>query len=174
MFSLCQRLWHTACQGKDADVIVFGGSCDYILLVDTVSIFIYIISETKTHYISWNAELFPCMLQSNRHMWRTFMRARLIVSFSGSLQWCTCFPDSALSSIQVIKKKLKCSIRLSKQASGALTDCSLLLHLKYLLQPVLSQMNSCCFFLPQDLWGLYRQECEELRRPRQAASTSAF
>ncbi|CAB1334888.1 unnamed protein product [Coregonus sp. 'balchen'] len=29
------RLWHTACQGKDSDVIVFGGSCDYILLVDT-------------------------------------------------------------------------------------------------------------------------------------------
>lgn len=32
------RLWHTACPGKDSDVIVFGGSCDYILLVDTVSI----------------------------------------------------------------------------------------------------------------------------------------
>lgn len=31
------RLWHTACPGKDSDVIVFGGSCDYILLVDTVS-----------------------------------------------------------------------------------------------------------------------------------------
>ncbi|KAF7201623.1 kelch domain-containing protein 1 [Nothobranchius furzeri] len=30
-----QRLWHTACSGKDFDVIVFGGSCDYILLVDT-------------------------------------------------------------------------------------------------------------------------------------------
>lgn len=30
------RLWHTACPGKDSDVIVFGGSCDYILLVDTV------------------------------------------------------------------------------------------------------------------------------------------
>ncbi|XP_019728159.1 kelch domain-containing protein 1 [Hippocampus comes] len=29
------RLWHTACPGKDSDVIVFGGSCDYILLVDT-------------------------------------------------------------------------------------------------------------------------------------------
>ncbi|XP_042186130.1 kelch domain-containing protein 1 [Oncorhynchus tshawytscha] len=29
------RLWHTACQGKDSDVIVFGGSCDLILLVDT-------------------------------------------------------------------------------------------------------------------------------------------
>uniref|UniRef100_A0A8C6S9H3 Kelch domain-containing protein 1 n=1 Tax=Neogobius melanostomus TaxID=47308 RepID=A0A8C6S9H3_9GOBI len=28
------RLWHTACPGKDSDVIVFGGSCDYILLVD--------------------------------------------------------------------------------------------------------------------------------------------
>ncbi|XP_041810099.1 kelch domain-containing protein 1-like [Chelmon rostratus] len=25
------RLWHTACVGKDSDVIVFGGSCDYIL-----------------------------------------------------------------------------------------------------------------------------------------------
>lgn len=35
---------------------------------------------------------------------RIFMSARLIVSFSGSLQWCACFPDSALSSIQVIKK----------------------------------------------------------------------
>lgn len=49
MCFLCQRLWHTACQGKDADVIVFGGSCDYILLVDTVSIFIYVIFETITH-----------------------------------------------------------------------------------------------------------------------------
>lgn len=68
MFSLYQRLWHTACQGKDADVIVFGGSCDYILLVDTVSIFIYIISEAETHSNSWNAELFPCMLRSNRYM----------------------------------------------------------------------------------------------------------
>ncbi|KAM6912487.1 kelch domain-containing protein 1 isoform 2-T3 [Xenentodon cancila] len=29
------RLWHTACAGKDSDVVVFGGSCDYILLVDT-------------------------------------------------------------------------------------------------------------------------------------------
>ncbi|KAI1895574.1 hypothetical protein AGOR_G00107640 [Albula goreensis] len=29
------RLWHTACLGKDSDVIVFGGSRDYILLVDT-------------------------------------------------------------------------------------------------------------------------------------------
>ncbi|KAG7509915.1 kelch domain-containing protein 1 [Solea senegalensis] len=29
------RLWHTACLGKDSDVVVFGGSCDYILLVDT-------------------------------------------------------------------------------------------------------------------------------------------
>ncbi|XP_057715391.1 kelch domain-containing protein 1-like isoform X1 [Corythoichthys intestinalis] len=29
------RLWHTACQGRDSDVVVFGGSCDYILLVDT-------------------------------------------------------------------------------------------------------------------------------------------
>ncbi|KAM9842092.1 kelch domain-containing protein 1 isoform 2-T2 [Aulostomus maculatus] len=28
------RLWHTACPGSDSDVIVFGGSCDYILLVD--------------------------------------------------------------------------------------------------------------------------------------------
>ncbi|KAL0969620.1 hypothetical protein UPYG_G00229930 [Umbra pygmaea] len=28
------RLWHTACQAKDSDVIVFGGSSDFILLVD--------------------------------------------------------------------------------------------------------------------------------------------
>ncbi|XP_062325407.1 kelch domain-containing protein 1 isoform X1 [Osmerus eperlanus] len=28
------RLWHTACLGRDSDVIVFGGSCDFILLVD--------------------------------------------------------------------------------------------------------------------------------------------
>ncbi|KAF0044172.1 hypothetical protein F2P81_003330 [Scophthalmus maximus] len=32
------ELWHTACLGKNSDVIVFGGSCDDILLVDTVSI----------------------------------------------------------------------------------------------------------------------------------------
>ncbi|XP_015244967.1 PREDICTED: kelch domain-containing protein 1 [Cyprinodon variegatus] len=29
------RLWHTACSSKDSDVVVFGGSCDYILLVDS-------------------------------------------------------------------------------------------------------------------------------------------
>uniref|UniRef100_A0A672Q1R1 Uncharacterized protein n=1 Tax=Sinocyclocheilus grahami TaxID=75366 RepID=A0A672Q1R1_SINGR len=28
------RLWHTACQGRDSDVVVFGGSHDFILLVD--------------------------------------------------------------------------------------------------------------------------------------------
>ncbi|KAJ7989280.1 hypothetical protein DPEC_G00317850 [Dallia pectoralis] len=28
------RLWHTACQGRDSEVHVFGGSCDFILLVD--------------------------------------------------------------------------------------------------------------------------------------------
>uniref|UniRef100_A0A672PUJ5 Kelch domain containing 1 n=1 Tax=Sinocyclocheilus grahami TaxID=75366 RepID=A0A672PUJ5_SINGR len=27
-------LWHTACQGRDSDVVVFGGSHDFILLVD--------------------------------------------------------------------------------------------------------------------------------------------
>lgn len=32
------RLWHTACLGRDSDVVVFGGSRDYILLVDTVGI----------------------------------------------------------------------------------------------------------------------------------------
>uniref|UniRef100_A0A3Q3MFW2 Kelch domain-containing protein 1-like n=1 Tax=Labrus bergylta TaxID=56723 RepID=A0A3Q3MFW2_9LABR len=34
-FKTKPRLWHSACPGKDFDVIVFGGSCDYILLVDT-------------------------------------------------------------------------------------------------------------------------------------------
>uniref|UniRef100_A0A3Q3E452 Kelch domain-containing protein 1-like n=1 Tax=Labrus bergylta TaxID=56723 RepID=A0A3Q3E452_9LABR len=34
-FKTKPRLWHSACPGKDSDVIVFGGSCDYILLVDT-------------------------------------------------------------------------------------------------------------------------------------------
>uniref|UniRef100_H2MC56 Kelch domain containing 1 n=1 Tax=Oryzias latipes TaxID=8090 RepID=H2MC56_ORYLA len=29
------RLWHSASVAKDADVVVFGGSCDYILLVDS-------------------------------------------------------------------------------------------------------------------------------------------
>ncbi|XP_062863126.1 kelch domain-containing protein 1 isoform X2 [Trichomycterus rosablanca] len=29
------RLWHTACVGRDSDVIVFGGSHDYILLLDS-------------------------------------------------------------------------------------------------------------------------------------------
>ncbi len=37
-FFICSRLWHTACVGKDSDVIVFGGSRDYILDVLTVSI----------------------------------------------------------------------------------------------------------------------------------------
>ncbi|XP_055789079.1 kelch domain-containing protein 1-like [Salvelinus fontinalis] len=29
------RLWHTASQAKDSDVVVFGGSCDYVLLGGT-------------------------------------------------------------------------------------------------------------------------------------------
>ncbi|XP_007258952.3 kelch domain-containing protein 1 isoform X1 [Astyanax mexicanus] len=29
------RLWHTACLGRDSDVIVFGGSHEYIILVDS-------------------------------------------------------------------------------------------------------------------------------------------
>ncbi|XP_036404430.1 kelch domain-containing protein 1-like [Megalops cyprinoides] len=31
------RLWHSACLGNDSDVIVFGGSRDYTLLMDTIS-----------------------------------------------------------------------------------------------------------------------------------------
>ncbi|XP_070775924.1 kelch domain-containing protein 1-like [Enoplosus armatus] len=34
-FNIKPRLWHTACLGKDSDVIVFGGSCDYILSILT-------------------------------------------------------------------------------------------------------------------------------------------
>ncbi|CAJ1073397.1 kelch domain-containing protein 1-like [Xyrichtys novacula] len=34
-FKTKPRLWHSASQGTNSDVIVFGGSCDYILLVDT-------------------------------------------------------------------------------------------------------------------------------------------
>ncbi|KAG9350081.1 hypothetical protein JZ751_026434 [Albula glossodonta] len=30
------RLWHSACQGPDSDVIVFGGSRDYTLIMDSV------------------------------------------------------------------------------------------------------------------------------------------
>ncbi|KAJ8364496.1 hypothetical protein SKAU_G00133270 [Synaphobranchus kaupii] len=32
------RLWHSACLGQDSDVIVFGGSRDYALLADTISV----------------------------------------------------------------------------------------------------------------------------------------
>uniref|UniRef100_A0A673NCQ9 Kelch domain containing 1 n=1 Tax=Sinocyclocheilus rhinocerous TaxID=307959 RepID=A0A673NCQ9_9TELE len=38
------RLWHTAYQGRDSDVVVFGGSHDYILLVDKVSVVYFIAS----------------------------------------------------------------------------------------------------------------------------------
>lgn len=31
------RLWHSACLGQDSDVIVFGGSRDYALVMDTIS-----------------------------------------------------------------------------------------------------------------------------------------
>lgn len=62
MFCLRQRLWHTACQGKDADVIVFGGSCDYILLVDTVSLYVYVISEAVTNCNGWKDKSYPCVL----------------------------------------------------------------------------------------------------------------
>uniref|UniRef100_A0A8P4GAQ8 Kelch domain-containing protein 1 n=1 Tax=Dicentrarchus labrax TaxID=13489 RepID=A0A8P4GAQ8_DICLA len=34
-FKTKPRLWHTACLGKDSDVIVFGGSCDYIFNILT-------------------------------------------------------------------------------------------------------------------------------------------
>ncbi|TKS86735.1 Kelch domain-containing protein 1 [Collichthys lucidus] len=30
-FKTQPRLWHTACQGQDSDVVLFGGSCDYTL-----------------------------------------------------------------------------------------------------------------------------------------------
>ncbi|XP_014014159.1 kelch domain-containing protein 1 isoform X2 [Salmo salar] len=32
------RLWHSACRGKDGDVVVFGGSRDYVLLMDSVTV----------------------------------------------------------------------------------------------------------------------------------------
>lgn len=48
------RLWHTACLGKDSDVIVFGGSQDYILLVDKVGA----IRTTGGHSLSDDAVKF--------------------------------------------------------------------------------------------------------------------
>ncbi|KAI1896426.1 hypothetical protein AGOR_G00094650 [Albula goreensis] len=32
------RLWHSACQGPDSDVIVFGGSRDYTLIMDSITV----------------------------------------------------------------------------------------------------------------------------------------
>ncbi|KAL0984447.1 hypothetical protein UPYG_G00141670 [Umbra pygmaea] len=32
------RLWHSACQGKDNDVVVFGGCQEYILLMDSITV----------------------------------------------------------------------------------------------------------------------------------------
>ncbi|XP_029934176.1 kelch domain-containing protein 1-like [Myripristis murdjan] len=32
------RLWHTACQGRDDDVVVFGGSRNYCVLMDSVAV----------------------------------------------------------------------------------------------------------------------------------------
>ncbi|XP_076856281.1 kelch domain-containing protein 1-like isoform X2 [Brachyhypopomus gauderio] len=32
------RLWHSAAQGKDSEVVVFGGSCDYVLIMDSVMV----------------------------------------------------------------------------------------------------------------------------------------
>ncbi|KAM4624578.1 kelch domain-containing protein 1-like [Polymixia lowei] len=32
------RIWHSACQGKDNDVVVFGGSRNFCILVDTVAV----------------------------------------------------------------------------------------------------------------------------------------
>uniref|UniRef100_A0AAY4BSX7 Kelch domain containing 1 n=1 Tax=Denticeps clupeoides TaxID=299321 RepID=A0AAY4BSX7_9TELE len=67
------RLWHTACLGKDSDVIVFGGSCNYILQVDTGHCNDALIFQTMPHslmglcedYIGINAGIFqkqlPCL-----------------------------------------------------------------------------------------------------------------
>lgn len=35
------RVWHSAVQGKDNDVVVYGGSREYILVMDTVCIFLW-------------------------------------------------------------------------------------------------------------------------------------
>ncbi|XP_047201968.1 kelch domain-containing protein 1-like isoform X2 [Girardinichthys multiradiatus] len=43
------RLWHTACASRDSDVIVFGGSCDYILLVDTGHCNDALVFQTQPH-----------------------------------------------------------------------------------------------------------------------------
>ncbi|XP_028293465.1 kelch domain-containing protein 1 isoform X2 [Gouania willdenowi] len=43
------RLWHTASPGKDCDVVVFGGSCDYILLVDKGHCNDALIFQTQPH-----------------------------------------------------------------------------------------------------------------------------
>ncbi|KAJ8284359.1 hypothetical protein COCON_G00032090 [Conger conger] len=40
------RLWHSACLGQDSDVIVFGGSRDYTLVMDTISV---LLSPSQSH-----------------------------------------------------------------------------------------------------------------------------
>merc|ERR1719193_2746246 len=43
--TLC-RLWHSACGGRDGDVVVFGGSQDFSLLMDSITV---LRSPTQNH-----------------------------------------------------------------------------------------------------------------------------
>lgn len=92
------RLWHTACPGKDSDVIVFGGSCDYILLVDTVStnnakivvasvksvMDSYLCSLYFCHFVGRISNIFQqCWLKANCHLKKNVL---MIIFFFQALQ----------------------------------------------------------------------------------------
>lgn len=50
--TLNHRLWHTACLGKENEIMVFGGSKDDLLSLDTVR---------KSKYFLWEAMFFKLM-----------------------------------------------------------------------------------------------------------------
>lgn len=47
------RLWHSAEQGRDNDVVVYGGSRDYILVMDSVGIYFSFVTRKKYILVIW-------------------------------------------------------------------------------------------------------------------------
>ncbi|XP_017331758.1 kelch domain-containing protein 1 isoform X1 [Ictalurus punctatus] len=66
------RLWHTACLGRDSDVVLFGGSHDYILLVDSGHCNDTLVFQTQPYslirlcedFIASSAKMFQTQLAS--------------------------------------------------------------------------------------------------------------
>ncbi|XP_027015732.2 kelch domain-containing protein 1 [Tachysurus fulvidraco] len=79
------RLWHTACVGGNSDVIVFGGSHDYILLVDSGHCNDILVFQTQPYslirlcedFIASNAKMFQTQLAGLPHKLMYSMQKRI-------------------------------------------------------------------------------------------------